>query len=273
MAATRKLLTYDFSFAGIPYWSGGDTDVYTKKGRQTKVEIFAGNLRIGEDKRSVVVNVSVDIQEVAKNYTRLKRVEDIVIPVPVDWNCETMKFVDVKDFRYLHTYEGENQNWNTVPITDPFFCVSACSIKFDERQDDDHKVPDPEATGMKMTLRIPVLVEDLTSAESTYTRVVEIMCKPGKARELCGTINDEVLPILRKQAGFVDETVLVSDTDPNRVLALSSWKTREDAQRYEREQFKTVQKIMQHLLDAEPTVRTFDVHAPTARKVAVKQAA
>jgi len=51
-----------------------------------------------------------------------------------------------------------------------------------------------------------------------YTRVVEITSKSGKARELCSTIEEKVVPILKKQTGFVDETVLVSDGEPNRVL-------------------------------------------------------
>lgn len=106
-----------------------------------------------------------------------------------------------------------------------------------------------------------------------FTRVVEITSKAGKARELCNTIDDKVLPILRRQAGFVDETTIVSDTEPNRVLALSFWNTREDAQRYQHEQFDTVQKTMQHLLETAPVVRTFDVHSSTAHKVVAEKAA
>jgi heme-degrading monooxygenase HmoA len=106
-----------------------------------------------------------------------------------------------------------------------------------------------------------------------FTRVVEITCKSGKARELCNTIDDKVLPILRRQAGFVDETVIVSDTEPNRILALSFWTTREDAQRYEREQFDTVQKTVQHLLETAPVVQTFDVHTSTAHRIAAEKAA
>ena len=105
-----------------------------------------------------------------------------------------------------------------------------------------------------------------------FTRVVEITSKSGKARELCNTIDDKVLPILKRQAGFVDETVIVSDTEPNRILALSFWNTREDAQRYEREQFDTVQKTVEHLLETAPVVRTFNVHTSTAHKVAEKAA-
>ena len=106
-----------------------------------------------------------------------------------------------------------------------------------------------------------------------YTRVVELTSKSGKAGELCNTIDEKVLPILNKQAGFVDETVIVSDTEPNRVLALSFWHTREDAQRYEREQFDAVQKTVQNLLETAPVVRTFDVHTSTAHTIAAEKAA
>ena len=106
-----------------------------------------------------------------------------------------------------------------------------------------------------------------------YTRVVELTSKSGKARELCDTIDDQVLPILKRQAGFVDETVMVSDADPNRVLALSFWNTREDAERYEGEQFDTVQTTVDHLLETAPVVRTFDVHTSTAHRVAAEKAA
>jgi heme-degrading monooxygenase HmoA len=106
-----------------------------------------------------------------------------------------------------------------------------------------------------------------------YTRVVELTSKSGKTRELCNTIDEKVLSILKRQAGFVDETVIVSDTEPDHVLALSFWHTREDAQRYEREQFDTVQKTVQHLLETAPVVRTFDVHTSTAHRVTAEKAA
>jgi heme-degrading monooxygenase HmoA len=106
-----------------------------------------------------------------------------------------------------------------------------------------------------------------------FTRVVELTSKPGKARELCNTIDDKVLPILKWQVGFVGETVIVSDTEPDRILALSFWNTREDAQRYERKKFDAVQKAVQHLLETAPVVRTFNVHTSTAHKLAADKAA
>ena len=55
--------------------------------------------------------------------------------------------------------------------------------------------------------------------------------------------------------------------DTNRVLALSFWKTREDAERYQREQYNSVRETLQPLLEAEPVVRTFDVHTSTGHKI------
>ena len=106
-----------------------------------------------------------------------------------------------------------------------------------------------------------------------FTRVVEITTKPGKNQQLGDTINEKVLSILKKQKGFVDEIVLISDKDDNRVLGLSFWDTREDAEQYHRAEYAKVQEIVRPLLDGEPVVRTFDVHTSTSHKIAAHKAA
>jgi heme-degrading monooxygenase HmoA len=106
-----------------------------------------------------------------------------------------------------------------------------------------------------------------------FTRVVEVTTKSGKAKELTSIINDKALPILKKQAGFVDETVLVSDPEPNRVLALSFWNSREDAERYNREQYPAIHEMVRHLLETEPVIRTFNVDSSTTHRIAAGKAA
>jgi heme-degrading monooxygenase HmoA len=106
-----------------------------------------------------------------------------------------------------------------------------------------------------------------------FTRTVEVTTKSGKAKELSNTLNDKVLPILKKQTGFVDETILVSETEPNRVLALSFWNTKEDAERYDREQYPAIHEMVGHLLEAEPVVRTFNVDYSTTHRIAASKAA
>jgi heme-degrading monooxygenase HmoA len=106
-----------------------------------------------------------------------------------------------------------------------------------------------------------------------FTRIVELITKPGKNKQLSDTINDKVLPILKKQKGFVDETVLVSDKEDNRVLSLSFWKTKEDAEEYQRAEYQKIKEMVQHLLEAEPMIRTFDVHSSTTHRISAGKAA
>jgi quinol monooxygenase YgiN len=106
-----------------------------------------------------------------------------------------------------------------------------------------------------------------------FTRTVEVTAKPGKARELATFVNERVLPILKKQTGFVEETVLVSEPEPDRVLAISFWNKKEDAERYQKEQYPAVQEMIRHLLDSKPVVRTFNVDSSTQHKIAAGKAA
>ena len=106
-----------------------------------------------------------------------------------------------------------------------------------------------------------------------FTRVVEITSKPGKAREVSRTLNDKVLAILRTQPGFVDEIMLISDQNPDQVLALSFWNSKEDADRYNQEQFSRVTDLIQNFTQGAPNVRPFNVEQSTIHKIAAGKAA
>ena len=97
-----------------------------------------------------------------------------------------------------------------------------------------------------------------------FTRVVELRAKAGKTSELCNAASEKVLPILKKQQGFQDEIVLVSNTDASHVLALSFWNRREDAERYHREQFTQVTELIRNFCEGQPEVATYDVNTSTA---------
>ena len=106
-----------------------------------------------------------------------------------------------------------------------------------------------------------------------FTRVVELTSKSGKSKELANTINEKAVPILKKQRGFVDETVLLSDTEPTRVLGLSFWNSKEDAEQYHREQYPKIHEMLKHLLETEPAIRTFEVHTSTTHRIAAGKSA
>ena len=106
-----------------------------------------------------------------------------------------------------------------------------------------------------------------------FARFVEIKTKRGKAKELCHTIHQKVLATLRAQPGFVDEIVLISDTEADRVVAVSFWKTKEDAERYSRAHYAKVRELIRHQVHTAARVRPFSVETWTTHKIARGRAA
>lgn len=106
-----------------------------------------------------------------------------------------------------------------------------------------------------------------------FTRIVEFTAKQGKTKEVAESIQEKVLPILKKQRGFVDEVVLVSTAETNRILGMSFWNTPEDAELYRRDQYPKVEELLRPLVETAPKVNTFDVDTSTAHKIALGRAA
>ena len=106
-----------------------------------------------------------------------------------------------------------------------------------------------------------------------FTRTVEIHTKPGKGKELSTVVNEKVLPLLRRQPGFVDEITLVSSSNPDQILAISFWQSENEAEQYNSTQYSTVRQIVDPFLDGSPNVRTFNVDTSTFHKIARGKAA
>jgi heme-degrading monooxygenase HmoA len=83
-----------------------------------------------------------------------------------------------------------------------------------------------------------------------FSRVVAVRTKPEKARQFAKTIQDKVLPILEEQPGFLDEIILVSDTEPDEILALSFWESQQDAERYTHEQYPQINELISNLVES-----------------------
>jgi heme-degrading monooxygenase HmoA len=71
----------------------------------------------------------------------------------------------------------------------------------------------------------------------------------------------------------VDEVLLISDQNPDQILAISFWNTLEDADKYNREQFPHVTGLIQNLIESPPKVRTFQVEQSTVHKIGAGKAA
>lgn len=106
-----------------------------------------------------------------------------------------------------------------------------------------------------------------------FTRIVECQVKPEKKDEFNQKLRNDVLPILNRQPGFVDLINLVHETDRERQLALSFWNTKEDAERYHRENYNRIVEMIKPYLKKDPKVETFNVDISTSHRIAAGKAA
>jgi heme-degrading monooxygenase HmoA len=105
-----------------------------------------------------------------------------------------------------------------------------------------------------------------------FARNVSINLKPNTLTEFTKSMENEIIPLLRKQKGFRDEITL-SVPGGREVIVLSFWDQYENAQAYQSSGYPEVLKILGKFLDGTPHVRTFDVVGSTLQKVATRFAA
>ncbi len=103
-----------------------------------------------------------------------------------------------------------------------------------------------------------------------FARLVTMKLKANSAEEFSRLIDNEVLPLLRKQNGFRDEITFISR---GRALGISLWDTQEDAVAYKGTGYPEVLKTLSKVLKGRPTVETFEVANSTLHKLAAKAAA
>lgn len=103
-----------------------------------------------------------------------------------------------------------------------------------------------------------------------FVRVLEMETKRGKAKELCAVVNEKGFPILEKFPGFVNAYCLVPEGSLDMVVAMSFWESKEAAEKYRTESYRTVEEIYGPYLEGIIQVRRGN--AATARKEKAKAA-
>ena len=107
-----------------------------------------------------------------------------------------------------------------------------------------------------------------------FVRLVEATAKLGKRNEITTILTSDLLPLLKKQQGFVDAVGLSGDTSPDDGVTLTFWITKDDAEKfYATQEFKS--KILDRItpLLEGMKVRTFNVETSTFHKIAASKAA
>ena len=106
-----------------------------------------------------------------------------------------------------------------------------------------------------------------------FARVVECQSKAGRIEQIGNKLKDDVLPVLEGQPGFVDFLILSDKTNPERLMCISFWTSRQDAEEYHSQHYDTITDMLKPVLESPPTLKTFTVIASTAHRIAVDRAA
>jgi hypothetical protein len=105
-----------------------------------------------------------------------------------------------------------------------------------------------------------------------FGRQVTMKLKPNSGAELTRIADNDIIPILRKQKGFRDETTFIA-SERSEAIANSFWDTREDAEAYNRLGYPEVLKALTNVLEGTPTVKTFEFVSSTFHKAAAAKLA
>ena len=101
-----------------------------------------------------------------------------------------------------------------------------------------------------------------------FARNVLIHLKSNMLSDYTRTLENDVLPLLRRQAGFKDEITL-SNPGTLDVMAISLWESKANAEAYNAHIYPEVLRAFSKLIDGTPKIQTFETVTSTFHNLAV----
>ena len=102
-----------------------------------------------------------------------------------------------------------------------------------------------------------------------FARNVTLHLKADKANEFTRTLETDVLPMLRRQAGFKDEITFVA-SDRDEAVAISLWDKKESADAYSRETYPAILQKLERVVEGTPQVMSYEVANSTFHKISAQ---
>jgi quinol monooxygenase YgiN len=101
-----------------------------------------------------------------------------------------------------------------------------------------------------------------------FARIIEITPKLEKKEELINVVRQEILPILKKQPGFIELMPFVPEFHDEKVVAISLWAEKYEAEKYVKEVFPKVEQILKPYLAVPVTFKPYTVETTVCRHLA-----
>src|ERR1035438_10210165 len=95
-----------------------------------------------------------------------------------------------------------------------------------------------------------------------FARNVSFRLKSNTHSDYTRTLENEILPLLRKQTGFKEEFTL-SNPNSQDAIAISLWENKANADAYNTNHYPEVLKTLARMIDGTPKVQTFEAVTST----------
>jgi len=99
-----------------------------------------------------------------------------------------------------------------------------------------------------------------------FARHVAVKLRPDTLAEFIRVMDNEILPWLRKQKGFLD-TMTLAVPGGREIVSISFWDQEKSAEVYNSASYPQALEILKKILAGTPQVRTFDVVSSTLQKI------
>ena len=105
-----------------------------------------------------------------------------------------------------------------------------------------------------------------------FARHVRLHLKADGHASFVRAIDEEIIPTLKKFAGFNGEIAMVS-SDGREAIGISLWDNKEHAEAYNQKGYAGVLKSLEKFVEGKPELRTYEVTNSTVEKLPVRKAA
>jgi heme-degrading monooxygenase HmoA len=92
-----------------------------------------------------------------------------------------------------------------------------------------------------------------------FARIVEFIPKLDGKEAFVKVVRNEVLPILKKQPGFLEILPFFPETKTEKMITITLWAEKRDAERYEREVYFKVEGILKPYLTTPVSFKHYNV--------------
>lgn len=100
-----------------------------------------------------------------------------------------------------------------------------------------------------------------------FARKLEFDLVLNKKDEFLSRVRDEVLPILRKQEGFIDILALTNEIKVEKALIISLWESREHALEYDKTVFPRITSMLKPYVMSPFVVTAYMVETTVSRHI------